>query len=328
MAESTVPGRGATKHEKIAGTGGPSLEMRPGIGTYGTLPPLTLPPSEVTYQSQSPPARLPPTIVLRRMTDSLALGGTSGAKSDSTTPMPPPTRAELFQIVTFENFRSPSASWNTPPPLIAELLPEIVVFSMRASPSALLQNPPPSPPSRRRPASSMPGMRAVLPMMLVPQDVQVGVRRVGKTTAVGGEVPLDGRVDDRELVARRVVDPAAVEGHPVVLDKDARKGDAHAAVLDAAAIGSRDVAADGAVGDVEWSKVVDADSATLFGGEVAFEGRADDVDRATLGVEAAAAGDVAGSSRRWGNLGSRGLVHHPASGARAHRHGSAGTRNL
>ena len=68
--------------------------------------------------------------------------------------------------MTLENFSSPSASWKTPPPVIADLLLEIVVFSISALPSALLQKPPPSPPSRRSPPSSSPGIRVVLPTML------------------------------------------------------------------------------------------------------------------------------------------------------------------
>src|SRR5687767_6973887 len=143
--------------------GGESLTNAP--GTAGTLPPETLPPSEVTYQSQEPPARLPPTIELRKTTDWFALGGTSGAKSDSTTPMPPPLGAELRQMVTLESFNNPSASWNMPPPTMAAVLLDMVVFSISASPSALLQKPPPSPPSRRNPASSRPGIRATLPIM-------------------------------------------------------------------------------------------------------------------------------------------------------------------
>jgi hypothetical protein len=127
---------------------------------------VTLPPSEVTYQSQVPPEVLPPTTELRRITDSFAFGGTSGAKSDSTTPMPPPASAALRQIVTFDSLSSPSASWNMPPPLMPALLSDMVVFSISASPSALLQKPPPSPPSSRCPASSMPGIRATLPMMV------------------------------------------------------------------------------------------------------------------------------------------------------------------
>ena len=134
------------------------------MGTTSTLPPETLPPSDVTYQSQLPPARLPPTTELRSTTDSFAFGGTSGAKSDSTMPMPPPASALLLQIVTFDSFSRPSASWNMPPPLMAALLLAIVVFSISASPSALLQKPPPSPPSRRRPPSSIPGIRATFPI--------------------------------------------------------------------------------------------------------------------------------------------------------------------
>ena len=84
-----MPGCGWTK-QPLIGRIGTSVVTRPGLDTNGTLPPEMLPPSEVTYQSQLPPERLPPTIVLRRITDSFAFGGTSGAKSDSTMPMPPP----------------------------------------------------------------------------------------------------------------------------------------------------------------------------------------------------------------------------------------------
>src|ERR671914_215036 len=97
-------------------------------------PPSMLPPSDVTNQSQLPPRVLPATIVLRRIKALFALGGISGEKSDSTTPMPPPRGAELRQIVLLFSRNSPSASWKTPPPPTAAVLLEMVVFSMRASP--------------------------------------------------------------------------------------------------------------------------------------------------------------------------------------------------
>ena len=55
------------------------------------------------------------------------------------------------------------------------------------------------------------------------------------------------RVDDEELAARRVVDAAAVERRLVVLDRQAVERDAHAAVLDAAAVGAGLVVAHDAV---------------------------------------------------------------------------------
>ena len=86
-------------------------------------PPSRLPPSESMYQSQLPPSRLPPMIVFRAMTARFGCGGTSGTKSDSTTPTPPPIGAELRQMVLLSRRTSPSASWKRPPPPTAALLP-------------------------------------------------------------------------------------------------------------------------------------------------------------------------------------------------------------
>src|ERR671915_492654 len=64
----------------------------PSTGIGSCVPPVSmLPPWEVTYQSQLPPLRLPPTIELRTITATLAFGGTSGTKSDSATPLLPST---------------------------------------------------------------------------------------------------------------------------------------------------------------------------------------------------------------------------------------------
>jgi hypothetical protein len=100
------------------------------------LPVSRFPPSDLTYQSQLPPLRLPPTIEFFSTTAAFVFGGTSWTKSDSMTPMPPPTGAELRQIVTRWRRSSPSASWKRPPPATAALLPEKVAFSNRESPSA------------------------------------------------------------------------------------------------------------------------------------------------------------------------------------------------
>src|SRR5688572_20739687 len=97
-----------------------------------------LPPSELTYQSHVPPWRLPPMMLFNRIIDLFDCGGISGTKSDSRTPMPPPTGEELRQTVTWTSFSSPSASWKRPPPPRAAVLPEIVVFSIRVSPSERL----------------------------------------------------------------------------------------------------------------------------------------------------------------------------------------------
>ena len=67
---------------------------------------------------------------------------------------------------------------------------------------------------------------------------------------------------------------------------------AHAAVLDAAAVRAGLVAAQGGVRDQHLVEVVDADAAALFGGGVVLDGRSLDLDRAALGVDAAAAGHV------------------------------------
>src|SRR5688572_2875677 len=75
-AESLSPSV-ARKHFVCLGSAWPST----GIGSC--VPPVSmLPPWEVTYQSQLPPLRLPPTIVLLTTTAPLAFGGTSGTKSD------------------------------------------------------------------------------------------------------------------------------------------------------------------------------------------------------------------------------------------------------
>src|ERR687895_2483671 len=128
----------ARKHLVSAGSGGSASG-----GTSWRPPGSLFPPSEVTNQSQLPPLRLPPTIELRTITATFALGGTSGEKSDSTTPMPPPRGAEFRQTVRLTSFSSPSASWKRPPPPVAAVLPEMVVFSMNESPSARLKISPP-----------------------------------------------------------------------------------------------------------------------------------------------------------------------------------------
>ena len=152
------PGGTGVKQDGTAGGGGVSLKVVSGALTPASV---RLPPSEVTYQSQLPPRMLSATIVFRRMTEPFGFGGTSGAKSDSTTPMPPPTGAELRVIVRLTRCSSPSASWKRPPPRTAAKFPVMVLFSSSASPSALLQKPPPSPPSSCCWASSKPGKRAV-----------------------------------------------------------------------------------------------------------------------------------------------------------------------
>ena len=75
--------------------------------------------------------------LLRAMSARFGCGGTSGTKSDSTTPMAPPIGAEFRQNVLLSSRTSPSASWKRPPPPMAALLPEIVEFSIFASPSAI-----------------------------------------------------------------------------------------------------------------------------------------------------------------------------------------------
>ena len=89
------------------------------------VPPSMLPPSEVTWASQSPPW-LPAMIVLRACSG-FGCGGMLGTKSDSTTERPPPVGAELRQIVTLAILKAASASWNIPPPETLALLLEIVL---------------------------------------------------------------------------------------------------------------------------------------------------------------------------------------------------------
>ena len=99
--------------------------------------PAMLPPSEVTYQSQLPPSRLPATIVFLSVSG-FGCGGMVGTKSVSTVDRPPPNGAELRQMVTWLILKSASASWYMPPPRTFARLCEIVVFSISPPPSLML----------------------------------------------------------------------------------------------------------------------------------------------------------------------------------------------
>ncbi len=84
----------------------------------------------------------------------------------------------------------------------------------------------------------------------------------------------------------------------VVLHREALEDHAHAAVLEAAAVGARLVVLDQAVAQQVGPEVVDREAAALLGRGVVGEGRAGDRHRAAFRVQAAAARGVRREDRR------------------------------
>src|SRR5688500_2382560 len=129
----------------IASSSGSELPRSRSPRSMQPVPLSRLPPCDVSIASQEPPCRLPPMMVLRRVSG-FGCGGMLGTKSDSTVEMPPPNGAELRQTVVLAIVNDASASWNMPPPRTLAELVETVVFSILPPPSESAWKPPPSPP--------------------------------------------------------------------------------------------------------------------------------------------------------------------------------------